>query len=473
MKPKATKLVTTDIILETRRPRKDKNYAFSDMGCPIEDIRYPVMIRVTYNRTYRTYIIRYVPEKIGNDFTNIQKYWLGKFDKGISLTKQEFSDVFDIITDEEKGKFEKHTDKKTSKREPFKTLAIYLGKQESEARDTTAGITPFAFELFKERFFSKSKDNHDVFEAIDSKARVLRREGKLGTAVFYENTLNALKDFTKKHRYPFTKITVSFLNEFEKGLMERKVGKKNPRNISRTTISMYMRCLRSVFNESAPEEIDYPFGKAKYMIPKWSHNKRALTQADVAKIAGYPVVDGTMLHKSRDLWLFSYLCNGINFKDIANLKYSNIKGDTIVFERAKTAKSGDDVINITVIITRMIGKIIDRWGNKPASQNQYIFPILNKGLTADDQHRTIKQRVKNTNKYMRRICADLKIPEATTYVARHSFATVLKRSGASVEFISESLGHRNISTTQNYLADFEIDEKKKWAELLLPNSESL
>ena len=203
------------------------------------------------------------------------------------------------------------------------------------------------------------------------------------------------------------------------------------------------------------------------MIPKWNHNKRALTQGDVAKIAGYPAINGTLEHRSRDLWLFSFLCNGINFKDLANLKYSNIKGQTIVFERAKTVNRSDENGEITVVITRQLGRIIDRWG----TGSGYIFDILKEGMTAEQQHRAIQQTIANTNKYMKRICAAKEIPEATTYTARHSFATVLKRSGASVEYISESLGHKNIKTTQNYLADFEIEEKKKWAEMLLPEAE--
>ena len=43
----------------------------------------------------------------------------------------------------------------------------------------------------------------------------------------------------------------------------------------------------------------------------------------------------------------------------------------------------------------------------------------------------------------------------TTYVARHTYATVLKRSGVSVALISESLGHSDLSTTQIYLDSFE------------------
>ena len=52
------------------------------------------------------------------------------------------------------------------------------------------------------------------------------------------------------------------------------------------------------------------------------------------------------------------------------------------------------------------------------------------------------------------------------HAARHSFATVLKRSGTNISYISESLGHSNLKVTENYLASFEQDERKKNAQLL-------
>jgi site-specific recombinase XerD len=55
----------------------------------------------------------------------------------------------------------------------------------------------------------------------------------------------------------------------------------------------------------------------------------------------------------------------------------------------------------------------------------------------------------------------------TTYVARHSFATILKRSGAPTEFISESLGHKDLRTTENYLDGFENATKQHFAKALL------
>ena len=56
----------------------------------------------------------------------------------------------------------------------------------------------------------------------------------------------------------------------------------------------------------------------------------------------------------------------------------------------------------------------------------------------------------------------------TTYAARHSFATVLKRSGAPIEFISESLGHKSLQTTEAYLDSFEDSSMKKFMENLIP-----
>ena len=68
---------------------------------------------------------------------------------------------------------------------------------------------------------------------------------------------------------------------------------------------------------------------------------------------------------------------------------------------------------------------------------------------------------------MKRIGVQLGISKpVTTYTARHSFSTVLKRSGVSIEYISESLGHSSLQTTENYLDSFEDDVKRKYADLL-------
>ncbi len=72
--------------------------------------------------------------------------------------------------------------------------------------------------------------------------------------------------------------------------------------------------------------------------------------------------------------------------------------------------------------------------------------------------------MQSINDWMRKIKTKLGIEKkVTTYVARHTFSTVLKRSGVSTEFIQESLGHTDIRTTENYLDSFEKDVKREFA----------
>jgi site-specific recombinase XerD len=79
------------------------------------------------------------------------------------------------------------------------------------------------------------------------------------------------------------------------------------------------------------------------------------------------------------------------------------------------------------------------------------------------------QFVKTVNKYMKRIGEDIGYDKPlTTYAARHSFATVLKRSGAPTEFISESLGHKSLQTTEAYFDSFEDPSRRNFMENLIP-----
>jgi integrase/recombinase XerD len=164
------------------------------------------------------------------------------------------------------------------------------------------------------------------------------------------------------------------------------------------------------------------------------------------------------------LWLFAYFANGLNVKDIAFLKYENIKNGVITFIRAKTIHSTkNDIQNIDVIITEDIQRIIDTWGTKPQRSKSFIFDILHQNdLSPLQIYRGVNQAVRTINKYMKRIAEDIKLERVpTTNFARHSFSTVLKRAGVPIEMISEQLGHTSIKTTQNYLGSFESDQKRE------------
>ena len=88
-------------------------------------------------------------------------------------------------------------------------------------------------------------------------------------------------------------------------------------------------------------------------------------------------------------------------------------------------------------------------------------------MTAERERKVFQQVTKNVNKHMKRIAKELGLnKEVTTYFARHSFATVLRNSGVSTEFISEALGHSSMKTTQSYLAGFEQETIHKTTDAL-------
>lgn len=135
--------------------------------------------------------------------------------------------------------------------------------------------------------------------------------------------------------------------------------------------------------------------------------------------------------------------------------------------RLSTSIDRNNGEKITVSLKPQAKAIIKKWGLHSVNPETYIFPHLQKGMTAETERKQIQQVTKNINKYMNLIAKELELSkEVTTYVARHSFATVLRNSGAATEFISEAFGHSNIKTTKNYLAGFEQEAIHKITEAL-------
>ena len=228
----------------------------------------------------------------------------------------------------------------------------------------------------------------------------------------------------------FREITVSYLNQYEQWLRNKEV--------SKTTISIYVRGLRTIFNEAIEvglikREKCYPFGRRKYRIPNSKNIKKALELTDISKIYYYKCESGFEgEQKGKDFWLFSYFGNGMNIKDIAFLKWKNIQDGYLIFERAKTERSmRSDPKLITAFINEEMRAIIDRWGNKDRSPGNYIFTILEHDMTPLRQYDVVQLFLGLINEWMEKIRKNLGIDKKiTTYVARHTFSTVLKRSGS-------------------------------------------
>lgn len=317
----------------------------------------------------------------------------------------------------------------------------------------------FTFSKFEEMYFENREATDSVSFAFDKFINELKEENRIGTAVSYECAKGSIETF--KNDLRFADVTPAFLKKYESWMLTNKK--------SRTTVGIYLRSLRTIFNRASIDKSLYPFGEGrqKYSIPTGKNIKKALTLEEISKIFQYEAPAKSMAEMAKDYWIFIYLCNGLNVKDLCLLKHKNIQGNVLIYERAKTKRSKNNGEKITVSLKPQAKAIISKWGQLSITPEAYVFPHLQKGMTAETERKTIQQVTKNINKYMKRIAKDLELnKEVTTYFARHSFATVLRNSGASTEFISEALGHSSMKTTQSYLAGFEQETIHKTTDAL-------
>jgi len=320
-------------------------------------------------------------------------------------------------------------------------------------------IVPFTFTDFENVFYSEKTQsrkiqlNDGVNSIYDKHIQSLKDEGRISTASSYGDSLTSMLSYKKNLKV--SQITPDFLKGYEKWMTD------NGRSL--TTVGMYVRALRTIFNIAIENEVidasKYPF--KKYTIPAPQKISRTLKKEEIKLIINYTAkrdADAIAL----DYWVFSFISNGMNFKDIALLKYGNINGDFIEFRRAKTKRTTkNNSLPIMVPLDYSLLDIIKKRGNKSKKKEDYIFPILKHGLTPQQEYDHIKTFVRNTNKRLTRVGVELGLShKVTSYVARHCFATIQKNNNAPLAYISEALGHSNLKTTQNYFGRFENEGLK-------------
>jgi len=294
--------------------------------------------------------------------------------------------------------------------------------------------------------------------------------GQHSTAESYNLSLQSILKYieTQKGTIPkqvsFNAFTPTFLQKYEFYMI--KSGK------SETTVGIYLRNLRAIFNHAIQEgevsEDLYPFGKRKYEIPQGRVVKKALNKNQLKVLWNANPLTPEQ-QKAKDFWFFSFICNGINVKDICLLKYENLKGDTIEFKRAKTKQTSKRKLTTIVIhLTDFAKSVIEKYGNENKVPEQYIFPLLSSSTSQERIMPIVKNFTRFINQHIKLLAKANNLPEEiSTYWARHTFATLAIQGGANMEFVKEAFGHQNITTTQNYFAGFEDEAKKSIVENLL------
>lgn len=288
--------------------------------------------------------------------------------------------------------------------------------------------------------FKLSQNDISLEDYFNKIINLQKDERRFGTASAYKSTLMCICKFSKDFRHIyFEDITVKWVNDFYSYLHKS--------TLSVNSINFYFRIFRAVYNRALSEGIpgvnaSSPF---KHISLKSAVTaKRAIDTLDISTIAKSRFPTNQQLEFTRDLFLFSFFSRGMPFVDMFLLKKSNISNNVIYYFRRKTKQP------LQIKIITPLQKIIDRYYN----ETEYVLPLMDpEGGPIYKQYRS---RLRRYNNDLKKISCLLNLNSPlTSYVARHSWATMAKKSGIPVSVISEGLGHKSEKITYTYLASLD------------------
>lgn len=308
------------------------------------------------------------------------------------------------------------------------------------------------------------RNKKSVHKYFDEVIQDEKEKGNIRTSLTYKQPQNVLFTFHPNTDLQFSEIDYPLLTKFETYLKKR--------NAKDNTLIFYIKTLRALYNRAQRQGLIRnqvsPFVEFKISKYDKTTQHRALQENEIEEIKKLKLEMNTSIWHARNIFLFSYYAMGMNYTDVAHLTWDNIHSTTVedkevlrvVYERAKTGRK----FNLRLMKGAI--KIIEEY--RRLRTDKYIFSIINETAdTPQKMYYRVRKRLILINEDLKEIAKMCKIKtNLTTYVARHTAATMQKRKGTSTSVISEMLGHKNENVTQIYLDSFGNDVIDKALELL-------
>ena len=237
--------------------------------------------------------------------------------------------------------------------------------------------------------------------------------GKRGarTVEIYEYTARKVEEFAGPD-LTWKDITHKWLTDWDRW-MERTMPSANSRGI-------HLRNLRHVVNAAIDDGLltTYPF--RRFSIKKTETEKLALSVQQLREVIRAELQSGWHY---RDMFVLSFLLQGINIGDLCSLSVGCYDGDRLRYRRSKTGKL------YSIKVEPEAAAIIERYRGQ---QGTYLLDILEHWGTAASYRSKFNKRMKQLFPGM---------PHMSSNVARHTYATLLGEIDVPIEVISQALGH--------------------------------
>ena len=292
----------------------------------------------------------------------------------------------------------------------------------------------------KDILTGKKAKSATVFTYTQSIIDDLVEAKKTGTARVYKFVLGVLKGFTKGKDFSFNELNLDFIQRLERWHLS-----KDDNGLG--GLSVYLRTIRALYNRAVKDGIADKDGSPfnHYKIRNGKPRKRAIPADAIRLIKNLDLEPGSVLERDRNIFLLSFHCLGMPYADLAHLTRSNIIDGRIFYKRQKTDEP------IAVALNEQARNILAYFGFDDKGAHDFILPII-KRVDPNDQYYDIVYARKRYNTNLKTLAKMAGIQEnLSSYVARHSFATIADDQDVPLTVISGMLGHKRISTTQVYL----------------------
>lgn len=272
----------------------------------------------------------------------------------------------------------------------------------------------------------------------------MQREGRFSAAESYNTVLNRFCEFRRGSRTKFSSLNARCIKDFERFLYAGGCG--------RNTVSLYMRLFRSICRQASAAGY-MKYSDALFSSVFMGHDpccKRAVSADSISALADLDLSGKTGLSFSRDLFLLSFYLRGIPFIDLAHLRKSDVRDGVVHYRRSKTGQS------LSVRLETWAREILDRYKDAiPGSP--YLLPVI-KRPGEEDEYKQYQSALRLYNKRLNQLSRMLGLEKnLTSYVARHSWATLAYHEGIPVSEISAGLSHTSEQVTYAYLESFSTD----------------
>lgn len=400
----------------------------------LKDGRHPIMVRIAHKDKMKyvatglsAFPTEWVNDQLSNEYKKNHKLTQPAFEKVKATLRSKQDEVFDLS----------QSALKTGKSTNVENIVTTLKNDKKQS----------TFDLFTTEIIQE-----------------MNLSGRVGNADVYTQSLHILRAFCGKDTITFESITHGFLLKLQAWHLSKKNKKGEPNSLN--SLATYLRTVRAVFNRAIKEglidEKTYPF--KTYQIGKSPVRKRAISLEAIRKIEALDVPFMGSLWHTKNWFMFSFYCMGMNWVDMCNLKIKNLVNGRIEYERQKTKRKS--VRTFSIKINHEIDRILS-WYIEGKEPNDYVFPILYGYEEPAKNRRDIKNKLQTFNGYLQTLADSAGVQgDITSYVSRHSWASVISDL-SDLKTTSAGLGHANQVTTQLYLAEINRNELDKANELII------